>query len=131
MELNKYGFIGYIPNTDLMDAGLDYGNMFIVKDERCEGTRWHVRTAPPNPAVDPYFPINQAAATLTPDQDKLQVRLQTLTPNFRAYEVRLGGGAWGRAGETYAWSLKPGVNRLESASGERIRRYRPDLDGGS
>jgi len=30
-ELCKYGFIGYIPNTDLMDAGPDYGKMFIVR----------------------------------------------------------------------------------------------------
>ncbi len=35
-ELCKYGFIGYIPNTDLMDSGPDYGRMFIVKDHLCE-----------------------------------------------------------------------------------------------
>jgi hypothetical protein len=35
-----------------MDAGLDYAKMFIVKDELCEGTRWHQRTVPANPAVD-------------------------------------------------------------------------------
>jgi hypothetical protein len=31
-EPDKYGFIGYIPNTDLMDASLDYGGMFITRD---------------------------------------------------------------------------------------------------
>lgn len=112
-ELDKYGFIGFLPNTDLMDAGLDYGNMFIVKDALCDGTRWHVRAAPPNPAVDPYFPINQAAVTLTPSQDGLQVRLQTFTPNFAGYEVQLEGSGWRPAGASYAWRLKPSHNRLE------------------
>ena len=41
------------------------------------------------------------------------MRLQTLTPNFSAYEARLDGGPWSPAGETYAWNLKPGVNRIE------------------
>src|SRR5258708_754729 len=54
-EMEKYGFTAYIPNTNLMDAGPDYGKMFIVKDKLCEGTKWHERTTPANPAVDPYF----------------------------------------------------------------------------
>jgi hypothetical protein len=38
-ELDKYGFIGYITNTRLTDSGYDYGGMFIVKDELCDGTQ--------------------------------------------------------------------------------------------
>jgi hypothetical protein len=112
-ELDKYGFIGYIPNTDLMDAGLDYGQMFIVKDKLCEGTRWHQRTAPAHPAVDPYFPINQAALRLVPEQDQFRVVLQTLTPNFQAYKARIDGGNWKSCGESFRWLLHPGSNRLE------------------
>jgi hypothetical protein len=112
-ELDKYGFIGYIPNTDLMDAGLDYGRMFIVKDKLCEGTRWHQRIAPANPAVDPYFPINQAALRLVPEQDQFRVMLQTLTPNFRTYEARIDGDAWRACGESLRWGLHRGYNRLE------------------
>jgi hypothetical protein len=112
-ELDKYGFIGYIPNTDLMDAGLDYGQMFIVKDELCEGTRWHQRIAPPDPAVDPYFPIHQAAIRLVPERDRLRVVLRTLTPNFRTFQARIDGGDWQSVGESFPWSLRPGDNRLE------------------
>ena len=54
MNSTEYGFTAYIPNTNLMDAGPDYGKMFIVKDALCDGTRWHERTVPSNPAVDPY-----------------------------------------------------------------------------
>jgi len=112
-ELCKYGFIGYIPNTDLMDAGPDYGKMFIVKDKLCEGTRWHTRMHPANPAVDPYFPINQAAVSLSPEQDKVRVTLQTMTPNFKSYEARIDGGAWALTESGFLWSIHEGSNRLE------------------
>ncbi|MCZ7636987.1 MAG: transglutaminase-like domain-containing protein [Verrucomicrobia bacterium] len=113
-ELDKYGFIGFIPNTDLMDSGLDYANMFIVRDALCDGTRWHVRDAPANPATDPYFPIHQAAVTLTPAGDTLGVGLQTLTPNFQTYEIRVDGGPWRPTGDRYDWRIKPGVHRLQA-----------------
>jgi hypothetical protein len=120
-ELDKYGFIGYIPNTDLMDAGLDYGQMFIVKDKLCEGTRWHQRTAPANPAVDPYFPINQAALRLVPEQDHLRVVLQTLTPNFLAYGARFDDGVWRPVSESFRWNLHQGSNRLEVRTANQFR----------
>jgi hypothetical protein len=112
-ELDKYGFIGYIPNTDLMDAGYDYAKMFITKDALCDGTQWHVRTAPSNPAVDPYFPIGQASLSLEPDHGNLRVGLKTLTPNFERYEVRIDRGGWEVSGDGFIWELHPGRNRLE------------------
>src|SRR3954465_4076262 len=81
-ELDKYGFIGYIPNTNLMDAGDDYGAMFIVKDALCDGTKWHVRDLPKDPAHDPYFPIGHANMAIGEEGGKLQVALKTMTPNF-------------------------------------------------
>lgn len=119
-ELDKYGFIGFIPNTDLMDSGLDYARMFIVKDALCDGTRWHVRAAPANPAVDPYFPIHQAAVTLTPAEDNLAVRFQTLTPNFQRYEIRQDGGPWRPTGDRYDWRMDPGVHQLEARAVNRF-----------
>jgi hypothetical protein len=112
-ELDKYGFIGYIPNTDLMDAGYDYANMFIVKDRLCDGTQWHVRTVPANPAVDPYFPIGQAALSLRAEGGSIRVTLNTMTPNFKQYEVRIGRGEWGPSRGNFVWDVRPGSNRLE------------------
>ena len=55
--VNPYGFIGYVPNTNLMNAGPDYGNMFITQDKLCEGTKWHQRDRPRRPgATTPIFP---------------------------------------------------------------------------
>jgi non-heme chloroperoxidase len=111
-ELDKYGFIGYIPNTDLMDSGEDYAKMFIVKDKLCDGTKWHVRAAPANPAVDPYFPIGQAALQITAQSTNLIVTLKTLTPNFKTFEIQLDNGAWTTSMDNFNWKLHPGVNRL-------------------
>ncbi len=65
-ELDKYGFIGYIPNTDIMDSGYDYGNMFIVHDQVCEGTRWHTRDLPTDPGDGSVFP--DRAVGIEPDK---------------------------------------------------------------
>jgi hypothetical protein len=113
-ELDKYGFTAFVPNTNLMDAGFDYGKMFIVKDALCEGTSWHTRPVPPKPDVDPYFPIGQAAITLTSDGAAVRVSLRTLTPNFREFRLRVDGGEWTSTSASYTWAVKPGKNRLEA-----------------
>jgi len=112
-EPDKYGFIGWIPNTDLMDSGFDYGNMFIGQDKLCEGTPWHVRPRPANPAVDPYFPLGQAALSLTVENEALAVSLKTLTPNFKRFELRTDSGEWRETAAVFTWELKPGRNRME------------------
>lgn len=119
-EMEKYGFTGYIPNTDLMDAGPDYAKMFIVKDRFCEGTTWHARTVPADPARDPYFPIGQAAPTLAAEDGRVKVGFRTLTPNFQEYRVRLDGGDWRACDGVLLWTLKPGANRLEARTLNRF-----------
>jgi hypothetical protein len=113
-EPDKYGFIGFIPNTDLMNAGYDYAGMFIVQDALCDGTKWHARTVPRDPAVEPYFPLGQAALGLQTDGSELRATLQTLTPNFDRFEVRFDGGAWTPSNAGFAWPLRAGTNRLEA-----------------
>jgi hypothetical protein len=103
-ELDKYGFIGFIPNTDLMDAGYDYGRMFIVQDALCAGISWHTRTIPQNPAVDPYFPLGQSAVDLQADRGSVRVTLRTLTPNFERFEIRIDGEL-GSTGSHLHWPV--------------------------
>ena len=112
-EMEKYGFTGYIPNTNLMDAGPDYGKMFIVKDSVCEA-KWHERTNPANPAVDCYFPIGQATVSLASDGGSLRVGLRTMTPNLKEFRVRFDGGDWKAGADGLAWPVHAGSNRLEA-----------------
>jgi hypothetical protein len=111
--LDVYAFIGYVPNTNLMNAGLDYGGMFIVQDKLCDGTKWHKRTVPADPAHDPYFPIGQAAPTIVADGLTLHVSLKTLTPNFKSYLARFDGGEWKPIADNFTWTPHAGANRLE------------------
>jgi hypothetical protein len=111
--LNVYAFIGYIPNTNLMDAGPDYAKMFIAQDAICDGTKWHKRTVPADPAHDPYFPIGQAAVTVSSDGAAVNVSLKTLTPNFKTYLARTDGGEWKPSPDMFAWTPHAGANRLE------------------
>jgi len=111
-ELDKYGFIGYVPNTDLMDSGEDYAKMFITKDQLCDGTKWHVRAAPADPAVDPYFPLGQASPEVRALDGIASVTLKTMTPNFKTFEVQLDGGAWKASDERFAWPLHRGTNQI-------------------
>ena len=113
-ELDKYGFTAWIPNTDLMDAGYDYGKMFIVKDALCDGTQWHVRTVPANPATDPYFPIGQASMNLTAEGGTLHVTLKTLTPNFKQFEIRTDSGEWKPSADKFEWNVHHSANLLEA-----------------
>jgi len=119
-EPDKYGFIGYIPNSDLMDSGYDYAKMFITKDALCDGTKWHVRTLPANPAVDPYFPMGQAALCVRTENGKLTVSLETLTPNFKRYEVQVDRSGWQSSGRQINWPVHPGLNRLEARTVNRF-----------
>jgi hypothetical protein len=117
-----YAFIGYIPNTNFMDGGPDYGKMFITRDKLCEGTNWHKRIAPADPAKDPYFPIDQAAMTLTAEAGgaSVHVALKTLTPNFKTYLARIDGGEWKAVGDAFEWTPHAGANRLEAKTVNRF-----------
>jgi len=88
--------------------------MFIVKDALCEGTKWHIRDLPKNPAADPYFPINQAAIDLKEHGDNLHVELKTMTPNFQRFEIQIDGGRWMESIDAVEWKPHSGVNELRA-----------------
>jgi hypothetical protein len=86
--------------------------MFIVKDALCDGTKWHIRDLPKNPAVDPYFPINQASIDLNSDGNNLRVDLKTFTPNFAHFEFQRETGPWKPCADSIAWTPHAGRNEL-------------------
>lgn len=124
--MHKLAFLGYVPNTDLMDSRPDWDNFFITRDELCEGTRWHRRPAPSDPENEPYFPVNQAALDLWPgDGNEIRVHVRTMTPNFATFQRRTDGGEWEDCGDAFGWALGPGKNVLEVRSVNRFGVHGP------
>ncbi len=64
---------------------------------------------------DFYWTINHAQVFLsaTARPAELRVQLDTVTPNFAAFRVRLDGGEWKDSGADFSWTLHPGTNTLE------------------
>jgi hypothetical protein len=88
---------------------------FVIRDELSKGSSERGSVIK-NPAVDPYFPINQAALVLAPQGAALAVKIQTLTPNFKTFSVRIDGGPWADSAASLTWTLHDGPNRLEAKS---------------
>ena len=74
-------------------------------------------------ALDFYEPLNQAEVTLeeTAGRGALNVVIDTFTPGFETFLVRLDGGAWTeQRSPAWTWTLRPGLNRLAA----RVRTVR-------
>jgi hypothetical protein len=119
LELNAssfhlYAFIEYFPNANLMTASEDSENSLIFTDRVSEGTTWHLRPAPENPASDVYFPLDQVSLKLVPTGSHLRADMKSLTPNFQTYQVRIDRGEWKLTEDTFSWNMHPGTNHLEA-----------------
>jgi hypothetical protein len=91
------------------------GGALVTKDEYSRG-RGPDKDLLDDPANDPYFPIHQASLSLSPRGADLQVRLRTLTPNFKTFRIRLDGGEWADGNDLFTWKVHDGSNRLEAQS---------------
>ncbi len=65
---------------------------------------------------DFHFTLNEARIFLsaTADPAKLDVVLDTVTPNFKTFEIRIDEGAWTASPASFAWALRAGANTLEA-----------------
>ena len=111
-SLGKFLYVAYLPVS--LDGKLDYGKMFITKDQLCEGVQYHTRTCPKDPAAEPYWPMQQAALTLAPGAGTaITVKAETMTPDFEKFRHCLDAGAWTDGPPPGEWKLHKGENTLE------------------
>ncbi len=111
--IDKLALIGYVPGNNLIDNGsLNYSDMFISTDTLASKIKWHKRINPQNPAIDSYFPLNQADLKCTTVPEGLKVDVLTNTPNFARFRYRINEGKW-TDGEPGIWKLRKGKNTLE------------------
>jgi hypothetical protein len=114
-SLGKFLYVAYTPRTPA--GGPDYGQMFITKDKLCEGVSYHTRVCPKDPAVEPYWPMQQAALTLAPGEGDatVSVKADTMTPDFAKFRYRLDGAKdWTDGPPPAQWKLHKGENTLEA-----------------
>jgi hypothetical protein len=64
---------------------------------------------------DFYWTINHARVFLgaTARPAELRVQLDTVTPNFAGFRVRVDGGEWNESDADFSWTLHSGTNTLE------------------
>ena len=111
-SLGKFLYVAYMPAS--LDGKPDYARMFITKDKLCEGVEYHTRTCPKDPAAEPYWPMQQAALTLTPGAGTaITVKAATMTPDFDKFRHRLDGQGWTDGPPPSEWKLHQGENTLE------------------
>ncbi|MFW6146081.1 MAG: transglutaminase-like domain-containing protein [Planctomycetota bacterium] len=117
-SLGKFAILAYTPETP--DGTPDYGKMFITRDQYAEGIKFHTRRNPTDPAVEPYFPVQQTAIDLASAGDGvLSVRADTLMPDHAGWRHRLDGGRW-TEGVPSTWALHAGTNTLEIAAANKF-----------
>ena len=110
-SIGKFLYLAYTPTT--AEGKPDYGRMFITKDKLCEGVPYHTRICPKDPARDPYWPMQQAALTLTAGEGAtINAKAETMTPDFAKFQHRIDGGKW-KDGAPSDWGLNNGDNTLE------------------
>ncbi|MBN2584213.1 MAG: right-handed parallel beta-helix repeat-containing protein [Planctomycetes bacterium] len=111
-SLGKFLYVAYIPASN--DGKRNYGTMFITKDGLCEGVTYHERICPQDPSAEPYWPMQQAALTLTPSAGTtILVKADTMTPDFAMFRHRIDGGVWVDGPPPAEWNLHKGGNTLE------------------
>lgn len=71
-----------------------------------------------NRIADFHWTLNQTEINLSLTEEKatLNVQLDTATPNFAKFLVRIDGGEWVEKPPSFPWVLQEGVNSLEAKS---------------
>lgn len=65
--------------------------------------------------ADLYWTLNQVEFHLQQaEAGQILVQMDTVTPNFKVYLVKVDDGEWRESPDTFTWSLHPGRNSLQA-----------------
>ena len=89
-----------------------YDGYLFWEDEKTEPLPWFSQHT--DREEDLYWTVNRAKIHLQQGEapDRLQVLLETETPNLKGFEIRVDEGAWEARTSAFAWCLHKGKNRL-------------------
>lgn len=130
-----YAWIAYKTRNNFFEVPYAYRNFLylIVEDEYNRGKQWtqgagrvdgrqlfSIRTDRPG---DIFWTLNQACIHLYGQgENVLKVQLETVTPNFEAFEIALDSGEWRSSESVFTWQLHPGQNFLRARSINKFGR---------
>ncbi len=100
-----------IPNSDLMEHGTQHGRRFTISEDGAIDRQTGEDV--PDPGKDLHFPVNQAALTVVPADDALEVSIRTLTPNLDRFEIRMNDGQWRASPARFTWRPEADGNTLK------------------
>jgi len=131
-----YAWVAYKTRNNFLEIPYAYRNFLylMVEDEYNRGKQWiHMYSGKPDERQlfsiqtdrpgDIFWTLNQAYVHLY-DQggSALRVQLETVTPNFEAFEISVDNGEWRRSEPVFTWNLHPGQNFLQARSINKFGR---------
>jgi hypothetical protein len=108
-----YSFLMFYGNADLIDRGADSGkDCFMIVDEHNKNVQWHTREVPKD-LRDAYWSLGDAKMKIiSKGRGFLSVQLETNTPDFDTFLLKMNGGDWKETTAEFVWPLKNGQNKL-------------------
>ena len=125
-----YAWIAYKTRNNFFEVPYAYRNFLYltVEDEYNRDKQWaredngqpderQLFSLPTDRVSDIFWTLNQAFIHLYRDNgSRLKVQLETVTPNFKTFEVSLDNGEWLPVEPVFTWELHPGQNFLNARS---------------
>ena len=99
----------------------------MVEDEYSRGKEWitgrgtvderYILAIRTERVEDIFWTLNQAYIHLYDEgSEEVRVQLETVTPNFKRFEICIDNGEWVESGPVFGWKLHEGQNFLNSRS---------------
>lgn len=119
--MDWFSFLMFIGNADYMNSGGDYGdNSFMIVDDRNNKVKWHTRHVPKD-LKEAYWSLGEAKMRiLAKEKGKLTVKLETNTPNFDTFMIKLNNLEWRESKEEFLWDLNKGSNSLRVTTKNKL-----------
>jgi len=124
-----YAWVAYKTRNNFLEVPYAYRNFLylMVEDEYNRGKKWlrddgavderYLFSLHTDRVGDIFWTLNQAFIHLYQDSgNRLKVQLETVTPNFEAFEITVDGSEWSETGPVFTWELHPGQNFLHARS---------------
>ena len=124
-----YAWVAYKTRNNFLEVPYAYRNFLylMIQDEYNRDKKWmrgdgevdqrYLFSIHTDRSGDIFWTLNQAYIHLYEDsRQRLKVQLETVTPNFKTFEIAVDSRDWRETGPIFNWELHPGQNFLHARS---------------